>query len=163
MEQRHEPVVLVLSRQACPTVDRSKMASANNVRRGAYVLCDAPDGKPDVILMASGSELGLVCAAREQLMKEGVRCRVVSFPCWELFERQTNDYKESVLPGDVRARVSVEQASTFGWERYVGLGGKAIGMTSFGASAPLSQLQKKFGFTIEGVVAAAKAQLQLAK
>ncbi len=161
MEQRHEPAVLVLSRQACPTLDRTKFAAASNLRRGAYVLCDAPDGKPDVILMASGSELGLVVAAREQLVKEGVRVRVVSFPCWELFERQSSEYKQSVLPREVRARISVEQASTFGWERYVGLDGKAIGMTSFGASAPLSQLQKKFGFTLEAVVAAAKAQLQL--
>ncbi len=163
MEQRHEPAVLVLSRQACPTLDRTKFAAASMLRQGAYVLCDAPDGKPDVILMASGSELGLVVAAREQLLKEGVRARVVSFPCWELFERQSSEYKQSVLPSEVRARISVEQASTFGWERYVGLDGKAIGMTSFGASAPLSQLQKKFGFTIEAVVAAAKAQLQPTK
>lgn len=159
MEQRHEPVVLVLSRQACPTQDRARCAKADGLRRGAYVLIDAEGGKPDVILMASGSELGLCVAARDQLSKEGVRARVVSFPCWELFERQSADYKESVLPREVRARVSVEQASTFGWERYVGIDGKAIGMSSFGASAPLAQLQKKFGFTLEGVVAAAKAQV----
>jgi transketolase len=163
MESRHEPVALILSRQNCPTLDRTKFASASNVRKGAYVLRDAPDGKPDVLLIATGSELGLCVAAGDQLAREGVKVRLISFPCWELFERQTSEYKESVLPAEVRARVSIEQASTFGWERYVGTSGKAIGMTGFGASAPLAQLQKKFGFTIEGVVAAAKAQLQLAK
>ncbi|MEO6708053.1 MAG: transketolase C-terminal domain-containing protein, partial [Planctomycetota bacterium] len=163
MESRHEPVALILSRQNCPTLDRAKFASATGLRKGAYVLRDAPDGKPDVILIASGSELGLCVAAGDQLVKEGVKVRLVSFPCWELFERQSPDYKESVLPQEVRARVSIEQASTFAWERYIGTSGKAIGMTSFGASAPLAQLQKKFGFTIEGVVAAARAQLQLAR
>ncbi len=159
MEQRHEPVALILSRQACPTLDRTKYASASNLRRGAYVLADLPKGTPQVILMASGSELGLCVAAGEQLARDGVRVRIVSFPSWELFERQPLEYKESVLPNEVRARVSIEQASTFGWERYLGLDGRAIGMTSFGASAPLSELQKKFGFTVEAVVAAAKSQL----
>jgi len=163
MESRHEPVALILSRQSCPTLDRTKFASAAGLRKGAYVLRDAPDGKPDVILIASGSELGLCVAAGDQLAKEGVKVRLVSFPCWELFERQSPDYKESVLPQEVRARVSIEQASTFAWERYIGTSGKAIGMTGFGASAPLAQLQKKFGFTVEGVVAAARAQLQLAR
>ncbi|MBI5434703.1 MAG: transketolase [Planctomycetes bacterium] len=159
MEQRHEPVALVLSRQALPTLDRTKYAAASGLRNGAYVLADAPGGKPEVVLMASGSEVSLVVAAHEALCASGVRSRVVSFPCWELFERQTPEYKQSVLPHDVLARVAVEQASPFGWERYVGLTGRAIGMTSFGASAPLAQLQKKFGFTVDAIVAAAKAQL----
>ncbi|MCE9594002.1 MAG: transketolase [Planctomycetes bacterium] len=159
MEQRHEPVALVLSRQAMPTLDRAQYAAASGLRRGAYVLADAPGGKPEVILMASGSEVALVVAAHEALVAAGVRSRVVSFPCWELFERQTLEYKQSVLPSDVRARVAVEQASPFGWERYVGLDGRALGMTSFGASAPLAHLQKKFGFTVDAVVAAAKLQL----
>jgi transketolase len=159
MKQKHEPVALILSRQAMPTLDRTKYAAASGLRNGAYVLADAPGGKPEVILMASGSEVSLVVAAHEALCASGVRSRVVSFPCWELFERQTPEYKQSVLPHDVLARVAVEQASPFGWERYVGLTGRAIGMTSFGASAPLSQLQKKFGFTVDAIVAAAKAQL----
>jgi transketolase len=159
MQIKHEPVVLVLSRQAMPTLDRTKYASAAGVAKGAYVVGDAPGGKPDVILMATGSELGFAVAAHEQLTKENVKSRVVSMPSWELFEHQSQEYKDSVLPPSVTARVSIEQASTFGWHQYVGMTGEAIGMHSFGASAPLKELQKKFGFSAEAVVAAAKRQL----
>jgi transketolase len=159
MQFSHEPTIMVLSRQALPTVDRSKYASAAGVAKGAYVLADAQGGKPQVILMASGSEVSLCLSAYEQLTKEGIKARVVSMPCWELFEHQPQAYRDEVLPPDVRARVSVEQASTFGWERYVGLDGAMIGMKSFGASAPLKELQKKFGFTVENVVSTAKELL----
>jgi transketolase len=155
----HGPTALVLSRQAMPTFDRTKFASAAGVAKGAYVLTDAPGGKPDVILIGTGSELGLCVAAQEKLAAEGVKARVVSIPSWELFEKQDGAYKESVLPVGVTARVSVEMASTFGWERYVGPKGKMIGMRTFGASAPLKDLLKKFGFTVENVVTAAKEAL----
>jgi transketolase len=163
MELRHEPVALVLSRQALPTLDRSRYAAASGLRRGGYVLGDAPSGRPDVILIASGSEVSLCVAAHEQLLKEGVASRVVSLPSWELFEQQEPAYRDSVLPPSVRARVSVEQASTFGWSRYVGASGASIGMRTFGASAPLKELQKKFGFTPENIVAAAREQVQKSK
>ena len=159
MQIKHEPVVLVLSRQAMATIDRSKYASAAGVAKGAYVVADAPGGKPDVIIMATGSEVQFAMGAYEQLTKENVKARVVSMPSWELFEHQDQAYKDSVLPPSVTARVSIEQASTFGWARYVGTTGEAIGMTTFGASAPLKELQKKFGFSSEAVVAAAKRQL----
>jgi transketolase len=159
MQIKHEPVVLVLSRQAMPTLDRAKYASAAGVAKGAYVVGDAPGGKPDVILMGTGSELGFAVAAHEQLLKENIKSRVVSMPSWELFEHQDQAYKDSVLPPSVTARVSIEQASTFGWHQYVGSTGEAIGMKTFGASAPLKELQKKFGFSSEAVVAAAKRQL----
>jgi transketolase len=152
-------VALILSRQALPTLDRTKYAPAAGVQKGAYVLADAPGGKPDVLLLTTGSELGLCVAAYEQLSGDGIKARVVSMPSWELFEQQSQAYRDSVIPPAVSARVSVEQASTFGWSRYVGLTGTSIGMQSFGASAPLKELQKKFGFTTENVVAAAKAQL----
>jgi transketolase len=155
----HGPTALVLSRQEIPTFDRAKFASASGVAKGAYVLSDAPSGKPDVILMATGSEVGLCVAAQEKLASEGIKARVVSIPSWELFERQDAAYKESVLPTSVTARVSVEMASTFGWERYLGPKGKAVGMHTFGASAPLKDVLKKFGFTVENVVAAAKKTL----
>lgn len=161
MQLRHEPVALVLSRQPVPTVDRSHYASAAGVTQGAYILADANDGKPEVLLLATGSEVSLCVAAYEQLKAEGVKARVVSMPSWELFERQSVEYRERVIPSSVHARVSVEQASTFGWERYVGVTGHRIGMETFGASAPLKELQKKFGFTPERVVAAAKEQLRL--
>ena len=157
MNLRHEPVALILSRQALPTVDRTKYAAATGLAKGAYVLCDAPDGKPDVVLMASGSEVGLCLKAYEVLTAEGVRARVVSMPSWELFEKQPQEYRDGVLPPALEARISVEQAGTFGWERYTGLRGRKIGMKTFGASAPLQELQKKFGFTLENVVAEAKA------
>jgi transketolase len=159
MTLRHEPVALILSRQAIPTLDRSKYAPASGVEKGAYILADAPDGKPEVLLLASGSEVPLCVQAYEQLLAEGVKARVVSMPSWELFEQQSQEYRDSVIPPEVTARVSVEQASTFGWVRFVGLTGHRIGMKTFGASAPLKELQKKFGFTPEGVIAAAKAQL----
>ncbi|HEU0108565.1 MAG TPA: transketolase [Vicinamibacteria bacterium] len=159
MQLKHEPVCLILSRQNCPTLDRSKYASAAGTAKGAYVLADAPGGRPEVILMATGSEISLAVAAHEQLVKEGIKSRMVSMPSWELFEHQPQEYKDSVLPPSVTARVSVEQASTLGWERYTGLTGKKIGMRTFGASAPLKELQKKFGFHPENVVAAAREQL----
>lgn len=159
MEIHHAPAALVLSRQALPTLDRSRFAPASGLRRGAYVLADAPDGKSDVLLLATGSEVSLCVAAWEQLVAGGVGARVVSMPSWELFERQSQAYRDSVLPPEVTARVSVEQAATLGWARYVGLTGTSMGMETFGASAPLKVLQQKFGFTPEHVVAAARAQL----
>jgi transketolase len=156
---RHQPVALVLSRQPLPTLDRSVYAPASGVARGAYVLADAPDGKPDVLLLASGSEVSLCVKASEQLRAEGIQARVVSIPSWELFEHQSQAYRESVIPPEITARISVEQAATFGWERYVGPHGQSIGMQTFGASAPLQELQKKFGFTVEHIMAVAKTLL----
>jgi transketolase len=158
MQLRHEPVALVLTRQALPTVDRSKYAPASGLAKGAYVIADAPQGDPEVLLLATGSEVSLCLAAHEQLATEGVRSRVVSMPSWELFEHQEQAYKDSVIPSRVTARVSVEQAATLGWERYVGLTGAKIGMKTFGASAPLQELQKKFGFEPGLVAAAAREQ-----
>lgn len=159
MQLRHKPAVLVLSRQPLPTLDRSRYAPASGVTRGAYVLADAPGANPEIILIASGSELSLAVNAHEALIAEGVRSRVVSMPSWDIFEDQTQTYRESVLPPHVKARVAVEQASTFGWERYVGSEGRIIGMKTFGASAPLKELQKKFGFEPERIVATAKELL----
>jgi transketolase len=159
MQHTHGPVSLVLTRQALPTFDRSKYGPASGVAKGAYVLADAPGGNPGVILMASGSEVQLCMQAYEKLQAEGIKARVVSMPSWELFEQQDAAYKESVLPASVTARVSVEMASTFGWERYVGAKGKMVGMRTFGASAPLKAVLKKFGFEPENVVAAAKEVL----
>ena len=159
MQLRHEPAVLVLSRQPLPTLDRKKYAPASGVARGAYVLGDSSLGNPEVILIASGSEVSLAVEAHEKLVAEGIRARVVSMPSWEIFEHQTQEYQDSVLPSHVTARVAVEQASTFGWERYVGRSGRVIGMKTFGASAPLKELQRKFGFEPEHVAAAAKELL----
>jgi transketolase len=159
LQLRHEPVALVLSRQALPTLDRSKYAPASGLAKGAYVLADAEGGKPDVLLLASGSEVGLCVQAHEHLKAERIEARVVSMPSWELFEQQSREYRDSVIPPEVPARVSVELASTLGWERYVGLSGYSIGMRTFGASAPLKELQQKFGFTSDNVVTAAKEQL----
>jgi transketolase len=159
MRLRHEPAVLALSRQALPTLDRSRYAPASGVAHGAYVLADPPDGSPEVILIASGSELILAVQAHEKLLAEGIRSRVVSMPSWDIFENQTRKYRNSVLPPDVGARVAIEQASTFGWERYVGAAGRVIGMETFGASAPLKALQKKFGFEPDRVVLIAKELL----
>ena len=159
MQLHHQPAVLVLSRQAMPTLDRSKYAAASGVARGAYVLADSPGGNPEVIFIASGSEVSLAVQAHEKLNAQGIRSRVVSMPSWEIFDHQPQEYRDSVLPPDVTARVAVEQASTFGWERYVGLRGRIIGMKTFGASAPLKELQRKFGFEPERVVAAAKELL----
>ena len=161
MGLRHQPAVLVLSRQPLPTLDRGQYASASGVARGAYVLADAPGGKPDVILIASGSEVSLAIGAHEQLISEGIRSRTVSMPSWDLFERQPPQYRDSVLPPEVTARVAVEEASTLGWDRYVGAKGRVIGMHTFGASAPLKELQKKFGFEPERIAAVAKEVLDL--
>ena len=163
---RHEPVALILTRQAVPTLDRTKYASAEGVRRGAYVLADADEGRPDVLLLATGSEVSLCIEAHEQLENEGIKARVVSMPSWEIFERYCRDhpeYRELVLPESVSARVSVEKASTLGWARYVGTGGRSIGMETFGASAPLAELQKKFGFTPEHILTAARQQIARAR
>jgi transketolase len=159
IQLRHSPVTLVLTRQALPTLDRTKYAPASGVAKGAYILADAANGKPEVILMATGSEVQLCVAAYETLKAEGINTRVVSMPSWELFEKQDAAYRESVFPSNVTARVSVEMAATTGWERYVGPKGKAIGMHTFGASAPIKDLLKKFGFLPERVVAAAKEVL----
>ncbi len=159
MRLHHEPAALILTRQAVPTIDRKKYAPASGVAQGAYVLADAPDGKPEVLLLASGSEVALCVEAHEQLAAQGIKSRVVSMPSWELFDDQPQEYRDRVLPPAVTARVSVEQASTFGWARYVGATGHSIGMRSFGASAPLKDLIKKFGFTPEHVATAAREQL----
>jgi transketolase len=156
MQLRHKPAVLALSRQALPTLDRGKYAPAAGVARGAYVLADSPDGNPELILIASGSELSLAVEAHGKLLAEGIRSRVVSMPSWEIFDEQPQDYRDSVLPPAVTARIAVEQASTFGWERYVGTVGRIIGMKTFGASAPLKALQEKFGFEPERIVATAR-------
>jgi transketolase len=157
MRLQHQPVALVLSRQPIPVFDRTRYASAAGVARGAYVLADAEGGRPEVILLSTGSEVSLCIEAFERLTADGIRARVVSMPSWELFEQQSQSYRDEVLPPEVVARVSVEQASTFGWERYVGPAGTMIGMKTFGASAPLKELQKKFGFTAEHVIEAARA------
>ena len=159
IQLRHKPAVLVLSRQPLPTLDRTRYASAAGVARGAYVLADTPGGDPEVILIASGSEVSLAVNAHETLLAESIRSRVVSMPSWDIFDDQSQDYRDSVLPPTAKARIAIEQASTFGWERYVGASGRMIGMKTFGASAPLKELQRKFGFAPERVVAAAKELL----
>jgi transketolase len=151
LEQKRRPAALVLSRQALPTLDRAKLGPASGVKRGGYILKEAEGGAPQVLLLATGSEVSLCLEAWETLKSKGVRSRVVSLPSWELFEEQDAAYKESVLPAAVTARVAVEQASTLGWDRYTGLSGKVVGMHTFGASAPLKALQKKFGFLAEHV------------
>jgi transketolase len=148
---RHEPAALILSRQALPTLDRSQLGAASGVAKGAYILADPGGGEPDAILLATGSEVHLALAARNELEAGGISARVVSMPCWELFDRQPQEYQDAVLPRAVQARVAIEQASTLGWDRYVGDGGAVIGMHTFGASAPLKQLLTKFGFTPERV------------
>ena len=161
MPIRHEPVALMLSRQPLPTLDRQRYTSAAGLARGAYVLADPPDGEPEVILIATGSELGMTVDAYERLTGDGIRARVVSMPSMELFDKQPRAYRDEVLPPSVTARVSVEKGSTFGWDRWVGLTGAIIGMSTFGASAPLKVLQAKFGFTVDHIVAAARTQLGL--
>jgi transketolase len=163
MKLDHQPAALILSRQALPTIDRTRYAAAAGFEKGAYVLADAPDGKPDVLLLATGSEVSLCLGAYEQLKAEGVKGRVISIPSWELFDRQDQAYREQVIPPSVTARVTVEQASIFGWERFAGPTGAKIGMNTFGASAPLKELQRKFGFTPEAVLAAAKQQIAKSK
>jgi transketolase len=163
MPLKHEPVALVLSRQAVPTLDRSKYAPASGVAKGAYILADASDGKPEVILMSTGSEVSLCVVAYETLKAEGIKARVVSMPSWELFEKQDESYRHQVLPPRVKARVSVEQAATFGWAQYVGSTGRMIGMHTFGSSAPLKDLLKKFGFAPDKIVEAAKESIAESK
>jgi transketolase len=158
----HEPVALVLSRQALPTFDRSGLGPASGVARGAYVLAEAPKGDPDVLLLATGSEVQLAMAARDELASGGIGARVVSMPCWELFDRQPQAYRDEVLPPSVKARVAIEQASTLGWDRYVGDGGAVIGMHTFGASAPLKQLLIRFGFTPDRVAEIARERVAAA-
>jgi len=160
LQLRHKPAVLALSRQPLPTLDRTRYAPATGVARGAYVLADAPGGNPEVILIASGSEVSLAVNAHEKLLSEGIRSRVVSMPSWDIFDHQTAEYRDSVLPPHVKSRVAVEQASTFGWERYVGSSGRIIGMKTFGASAPLKELQRKFGFQPDRVVEVVKELLE---
>jgi len=159
LQLRHQPAVIALSRQPLPTFDRGKYASAAGVARGAYVMADAAGGAPEVILIASGSEVSLVVDAHETLSAQGIRSRVVSMPSWDIFEHQPAAYREAVLPPGVTARLAVEQGSVLGWERYVGAAGRVIGMKTFGASAPLKELQRKFGFEPEHIVAAAKELL----
>jgi transketolase len=160
MELHHEPAALILTRQTLPTLDRSKYAPASGLQKGAYILADAEeDGEPEVLLLGTGSEVHLCVDAYEQLKSEGIKARVVSMPSWELFAQQSQDYRDSVIPPDLAARVSVEQASTLGWRKYVGLGGRTIGMRTFGSSAPLKDLQEKFGFTHQAVAREAKELL----
>jgi transketolase len=161
LQLHHAPAVLVLCRQALPTIDRQKYAPASGLARGAYILADAVGGDPEVILIGTGSEVPLCLEAYEQLAEEGVRARVVSMPSWELFEQQDKSYRESVFLPQIKARVSVEQASDFGWSKYTGAEGHHICIPTFGASAPLKQLLKKFGFNVENVVSAAKSQIAL--
>jgi len=157
--RKDAPGSLVLTRQNLPTLDRAKYAPATGVAKGGYVLADAPDGKPDVILIATGSELSLAVEAYEQLTAEGVNARVVSLPCWELFEEQPEAYRNEVLPPEVTARVAVEVGVELGWSRYVGPAGRFLGMSTFGASAPYKELYEHFDITTENVVAAAKSLL----
>ncbi len=159
-ESKHHPIILALSRQAVPTYDRTKYGAASGVAKGGYIFADAEGGKPDILLIATGTELPLAVEAYDKLTAEGVKARVVSLPSWELFEHQTQEYRDSVIPPSVTARVCIEMASTFGWDRYAVSKGAIIGMRSFGASAPLKDLLKHFGFTIEKVMEAAKAQLK---
>ncbi|MDP9276878.1 MAG: transketolase, partial [Actinomycetota bacterium] len=158
MKQRHQPTALVLTRQDVPTLDRTRYASAEGLARGGYVLADC-EGEPQVILIATGSEVHLAVDAYEDLIADGVRARVVSLPSWYLFDNEPEEYRESVLPEAVQARVAVEQASTLGWDRYVGPQGQIVGMHTFGASAPLKEVQRKFGFTPDRVVEAARELL----
>ncbi len=160
MQTTHRPSMLVLSRQALPTFDRSQFGAASGVARGAYVLAEAAGGSPQVLLLATGSEVAMAVAARAQLAEGGIRARVVSMPCWQLFEEQDAAYRESVLPAAVTARVSVEAAAVQGWDRYVGPRGTIIGMRSFGASAPIKDLYQHFGFTPERIAEAARALVQ---
>jgi transketolase len=159
LQLQHKPAVLVLSRQPLPTLDRTRFAAAAGLARGAYILADPPEGNPEVILIATGSEVVLAVNAHDALAAQGIRSRVVSMPSWDLFEEQSDEYRASVLPPAITARIAVEQASTFGWERYTGTHGHIVGMKTFGASAPLAALQKKYGFEPDTLVAAAKKLL----
>src|SRR5262249_14302445 len=160
MNLTHEPAALILTRQDLPTLDRDKYAPASGLARGAYILADAPDGKPDVLLLATGSEVSLCVDAYETLKAEGIKARVVSMPSWELFDDQDQAYRDQVLPPGVKARVSVEQASVFGWAKYVGTTGHSIGMRSYGASAPMKELERAYGFSADRIAEAAREQLK---
>jgi transketolase len=162
MQITHQPSLLALTRQAIPTFDRTKYASAAGVAQGAYVLADS-EGTPEVILMGTGSEVQLCVGAYEKLVSEGVKARVVSMPCWELFEKQSPEYKQQVFPNEVRARVAVEAGTSLGWKEYVGHDGFVVARTDFGASAPIKDLLKHFGFTIDNVVAKAKQSMENVK
>jgi transketolase len=157
--RRHGPTALVLTRQKVPVLDRTVYAAADGVRRGAYVLADAPGGPPELVLIATGSEVQLIVAAQAALAKEGVRARAVSMPSWELFEAESPEYRESVLPRAVSRRLAVEAGATFGWERWVGSAGAVVGIDRFGASAPGETVLKELGFTVEHVLARARALL----
>jgi len=161
MKERHTPAVMVLSRQNLPTLDRTKYGAASGAQKGAYVVSEAPGGKPGALLLATGSEVSLAIQAQDLLAKEGIKARVVSMPCWEVFDEQDQEYRDSVIPPGIAARVAVEQASTVGWDRWVGASGAVVGMRTFGASAPLKELQKKFGFTADNVASAVKASLRM--
>ena len=163
MGLKDRPVCLVLSRQALPTFDRTVYAAANGVARGGYILAEAPSGKPDVLLLATGSEVSLCLEARERLKAEGIGARVVSLPSWEIFEEQPEEYRHSVLPPEIEARVSIEAASTFGWAKFTGLKGTILGMRTFGLSAPMKVVAEHFGFEPEHVVKAAREQVTAAR
>jgi transketolase len=160
MQLKHRPAVIALSRQALPTFDRRKYAPASGVARGAYAMAESPGGTPQIILIASGSEVAIAVDAYEALTSQGVRARVVSMPSWEIFESQPQSYRDEVLPPKVKARLAIEQGSVLGWDRYVGPEGRVIGMKTFGASAPLKELQRKFGFEPEQVISVAKELLE---
>jgi transketolase len=160
---KHQPACLVLSRQALPTLDRTRYAPASGVARGAYILADPDNGNPAVILIATGSEVALCVDAYEKLKREGIPVRVVSMPSWELFEQQDQAYRDRVLPPDITGRVSAEMGSVIGWDRYVGSTGAKVGMHTFGSSAPLKDLLTQFGFTPEKVLAAAREQIANSK
>jgi transketolase len=160
VEMRERPVALVLTRQDVPTLDRKKYASAEGLRRGGYVLADAPDGRPEMILIGTGSEVSLIVEAQEKLAAQKVNVRIVSMPSWELFDGQPQEYRESVLPPAVRARLAVEAGSPQGWCKYVGDRGDVIGVQDFGASAPGPVVMREYGFTVKNVVKRALALLE---
>jgi transketolase len=159
MQLKHKPAAIALTRQPVPTLDRRKYASAAGVAKGAYVLADPPGGNPELILIATGSEVALALDAHDQLMEQGIHTRVVSMPSWDIFELQPQKYRDSVLPPNIKARIAIEQGSTLGWDRYVGDNGRVIGMHTFGASAPLKELQHKFGFEPDRIVQVANEML----
>ena len=156
LDRTHNPVALVMTRQTVPIFDRTKYASAEGARRGGYVLADPEDGDPELILIATGSEVQLAIGAHEQLKADGIRSRVVSLPCWEAFERQDQEYRDEVLPPQITARVAIEEAAPMGWEKYVGTEGAIMGMTTFGQSAPFKDVETEFGFTVENVTRVAR-------
>jgi transketolase len=163
MESKNRPVALILSRQNLPTLDRARFAPAAGLKRGAYILAEAAGGQPDLILIATGSEVSLALAAREQLLLENVRARVVSMPSWELFDEQPQDYRDAVIPPQITARLAVEAGSTQGWHRYTGSGGAVLGVDRFGASAPGEVVLREYGFTVDNVCRLAHGLLEQGK